>query len=67
MGARGDKWRLDLREDQVRFVVSALEYVQARADAQVDDSASQPFRRFSAIRTKERATEIIEYLTEVTT
>lgn len=67
MRAPKNLWRLDFREDQVRFLVAALEHVNVLCDGQASSApADYLTRKFTAERTKERSSEIITYIEQVT-
>lgn len=64
MAANLSKWKFQFRQDQCEFIVAAMEYISKRADYSVSNS-SDPFKTFSALRTKERAQEIAAEISQV--
>jgi hypothetical protein len=51
-------YRFNFRHDQCEFIIAAMDYIVARADERLNRTTEEPFVKFSAARTKERAVEI---------
>lgn len=61
------KWKLQFRDDQKEFIIAAMDYIMTRCEKRFINSPSKPFEEFMAHRTYERATEIRDYIQQVTT
>ena len=60
-----DKWKIDLRDDQAKFVIATMQYVIERCEERISPLKSEAFNTFLAHRSKEFAEEILEHIENI--
>ncbi len=61
-----EKWTVNLRDDQCRFIADAMDYIVRHASKRIGNGTFDTFDQFSAAQVKAQATEIAALLAEVT-
>lgn len=59
------KWKFQFRQDQCEFIISAMDYIIARADERIDGVKHPPFEKFAARVTRERADDIRAEISDI--
>lgn len=59
------KWTFKFRDDQADFLKSMLAYIIERHDDRINNIAPLPIDKFAHARSRERAQEILDEITQV--
>lgn len=61
------KWKFQFRDDQRDFIIATMDYIMSRCEERFINTPNKPFEEFTMHRTHERASEIRDYVKEVST